>query len=157
MHPSDIAVFFEQQRDPRCHWMAGFTSGRPEDWAGYAAHWHRLLSDPSVQKRAVLVDGDVAGHVLCFEQLGQREVSYWVGPAWRGCGVARTALARFLAEVEERPLHARVARDNARSLRVLQANGFAVCGEGRGHSAARGGEIGEFILRLDEPLRVPRA
>ena len=129
--------------------MAGFTSGRPEDWAGYAAHWHRLLSDPAVHKRTVLVDGEVAGHVLAFEQLGQREVSYWIGPGWRGQGVARAALGRFLAEVAERPLYARVAHDHLRSQRVLQANGFVVCGEGRGYSAARGAEIGEWILRLD--------
>ena len=148
VHTSDIALFFEQQRDPRCHWMAAFTPGAPEDWAGFAAHWHRLLSDPGVQKRAVLVDGEVAGHLLCFEQLGQREVSYWIDPSWRGQRVASTALGQFLAEIDERPLHARVARDHLGSLRVLQRNGFAVCREGRGYSAVRGGEIGELILRL---------
>ena len=70
--------------------MAAFTPAAPEDWAGFAAHWHRLLSDPDVLKRAVLVDGAVAGHLLCFEQLGQRELSYWIDPAWR----ARSALRR---------------------------------------------------------------
>ena len=149
VHASDVALFFEQQRDPRCHWMAAFTPAAPEDWAGFAAHWHRLLSDPDVLKRAVLVDGEVAGHLLCFEQLGQRELSYWIGPAWRGRRVASSALAQFLAGIRERPLHARVAQDHGASLRVLQRNGFAICREGRGYSAVRGGEIGELILRLD--------
>ena len=149
VHTSDIALFFEQQRDPRCHWMAAFTPAAPEDWAGFAAHWHRLLSDPDVLRRAVLVDGAVAGHLLCFEQLGQRELSYWIDPAWRGQRVASSALAQFLAGIAERPLYARVAQDHVASLRVLQRNGFAVDRQGRGYSAVRGGEIGELILRLD--------
>ena len=129
--------------------MAAFTPAAPEDWAGFAAHWHRLLSDPDVLRRAVLVDGAVAGHLLCFEQLGQRELSYWIDPAWRGQRVASSALAQFLAGIAERPLYARVAQDHGASLRVLQRNGFAVDREGRGYSAVRGGEIGELILRLD--------
>ena len=129
--------------------MAAFTPAAPEDWAGFAAHWHSLLSDPDVLKRAVLVDGAVAGHLLCFEQLGQRELSYWIDPAWRGQRVASSALAQFLAGIAERPLYARVAQDHVASLRVLQRNGFAVDRQGRGYSAVRGGEIGELILRLD--------
>jgi RimJ/RimL family protein N-acetyltransferase len=148
VHTSDIALFFEQQRDPRCHWMAAFTPGAPEDWAGFAAHWHRLLSDPGVQKRAVLVDGEGGRPPAVLRAAGPAR-----GELLDRSGLARAARGEHgarpvLAEIDERPLHARVARDHLGSLRVLQRNGFAVCREGRGYSAVRGGEIGELILRL---------
>lgn len=68
-----------------------------------------------------------------------------------GLGIASEALRQFLAELTARPLHARAAKDNAASMRVLERCGFVACGAGRGFAEARGEEIDELIFRLDEP------
>lgn len=74
------------------------------------------------------------------------EVSYGLGKTFWGRGIATQALALFLAEVSIRPIHARVAKDNAASLRVLERNGFTISGEDRGFAEGRGAEIEEWLL-----------
>ena len=90
----------------------------------------------------------VAGNVLMFPHAGQPEVGYWVGREFWGRGVATRALAEFLRLVARRPLHARVATDNAASLRVLEKCGFASTGRDRGFAHGRGTEVEEYVLRL---------
>ena len=52
------------------------------------------------------------------------------------------------AGLRARPVHARVAKHNTASIRVLQKCGFAICGEDK--FAGCGGEQGEeFILILE--------
>jgi RimJ/RimL family protein N-acetyltransferase len=48
-------------------------------------------------------------------------------------------------------MHARVAADNLASRRVLEKCGFRVIATDRGLAEARGAEIEELVLRLDEP------
>ena len=48
------------------------------------------------------------------------------------------------------PLYARVAKDNAASIRVLDKCGFKLHDEDRGFANARGEEIEEYILILRE-------
>jgi len=55
--------------------------------------------------------------------------------------------------VTMRPLHARAAKDNVASIRVLQKCGFVVTGSDRSFATARGMEIDEAILELH--LKVP--
>lgn len=147
--PSDLPIFFEQQRSARAHHMAAFTPHRPDDRAGFDAHWSRILADPSIVKQTIVQGRRVLGHVLSFELLGEREVSYWLGEAHWGQGHATTALAALLAQIERRPLYARAVKDNLGSLRVLQKCGFQICGEDRGFASGRGVEVEEFVLRLD--------
>ncbi len=64
---------------------------------------------------------------------------YWIGREYWGKGIASAALADFLDVVEDRPLHARVAKHNAGSIRVLEKCGFARCGE----------NDEELVFRLD--------
>lgn len=155
VRPDDVAVFFEQQRDPAMHRVAAFTAGAPDDRAGFDAHWARLLADDDTRRQTVIVDGAVAGHVLCFQQLGQLEVGYWIGPAFRGRGVATRALALLLILVAQRPLHARVARGHTASRRVLEKNGFRLCGADRGYAAALGAQVETDLFELgpSTPLR----
>ncbi|RYG88951.1 MAG: N-acetyltransferase, partial [Alphaproteobacteria bacterium] len=64
-------------------------------------------------------------------------------------GYATWALREFLARINRaRPISARCAKDNSRSLRVLTKCGFTVVGEGQGFANARGAEIEEYILIL---------
>jgi RimJ/RimL family protein N-acetyltransferase len=145
---ADLDAFFEQQTDPEANRMAAFTAKDPADRAAFALHWGTILSDPEVVVRTIEVDGVVAGHVARFLRAGTPEITYWIGRAHWGRGVATAALAAFLDSHTERPLHARVAADNAASLRVLEKCGFTRCSRDRGFANARGAEIDELVLRL---------
>ena len=75
--------------------------------------------------RTIVVDGEVAGNVVSWkEAAGRRLVGYWVGREFWGHGIATAALALFLNQVTERPLHAYVATSNVGSIRVLEKCGF---------------------------------
>lgn len=145
---ADLPIFFEQQLDPEAIRMAAFTAADPADRAAFDRHWARILADATIVNRTIEADGAVAGHIACFEEDGRREVSYWLGRQYWGRGIATQALAALLAQIAERPLHARVAKDNPASLRVLERCGFAVAGEDRGFANGRGAEVEEWLLVL---------
>ena len=56
-----------------------------------------------------------AGRMKTREMIG-----YWIGRDFWGRGIATAALAAFIAQVKERPLHAFVATHNVGSIRVLE-------------------------------------
>jgi hypothetical protein len=82
---SDLPIFFEHQRDPVANRMAAFPARKRD---AFMEHWSKILSDPSVVVRTVLLDGAVAGNVQSFERDGAREVGYWIGRDHWGKGVA---------------------------------------------------------------------
>ncbi len=92
----------------------------------------------------------VVGHVASYEQDGLPEVTYWLGREYWGRGLATAALRAFLQEELRRPMYGHAAKDNAASRRVLEKCGFRVTGEGRFFANARGGEIDEVVLVLNE-------
>jgi RimJ/RimL family protein N-acetyltransferase len=145
----DLPVFYEQQLDPDANQMAAFTARDPADRQAFMAHWNRMLGDAAVTTKTILLGEQVAGHVASFDRLGKREVSYWIGKAYWGKGIATHALSVFLGEETTRPLHARCAKDNIASLRVLEKCGFSITGDGRCFSNARGVEVEEYVLKLD--------
>ena len=149
VHDSDLPVFFRQTNDPESLWMAAFTAKDPTDRDAFDAHWERIRASPDVLPRTVLVDGDVVGSAAVYGEPGEREVTYWIDRAYWGRGIATAALRALVAEVTERPLHARAAADNAGSLRVLEKCGFRVSGHDRGFAQARGTEIDEVVLTLE--------
>ena len=147
---ADLPIFFAQQLDPAANFMAAFTARDPADQEAFLAHWGRVLGDVSNINRTILCDGQVAGNIACYQdELGRPEVAYWIGKEYWGQGIATRALAALLAQVRQRPLYARVAKDNLASRRVLEKCGFATCGEDKGYANARGEEVEEYLLRLD--------
>ncbi len=122
---SDLDALFEQQADPESSTLAGVPS---RDRAGFDAHWRRILADENSIIRVIDVDGVVAGHVLSWPSEGRRYVGYWVAREFWGRGLATAALAEYLDEVRERPLHALVSTENTGSIRVLEKNGFVEVG-----------------------------
>jgi len=147
----DLPTLFEQQRDPAAHHMAAFTHRDPDDRAGYIGWWQRILADDTVQTRAIDVDGALAGSILCWPSDGGLEISYWLGRAFWGRGIATEALRRFVGEIAARPMLARAASDNRGSLRVLARCGFVEIGREIGFAGARGADIEETVMRLDRP------
>jgi len=144
----DLDVFFEDQQDAEARWMAAFVPGDPTDRTAFDAHWRRIGSDRGIVARSVIVDDEVAGHVIAFDADGRREVTYWIGRAFWGRGVATAALQALLAECPERPLYARAASDNVASRRVLEKCGFTTLAHERGFADARRAEIDELVLVL---------
>ena len=148
---TDLLAFFTFQLDPEANAMAAFTAKDPTNQEAFLAHWHRILSDPTTINRTIVVNGQVAGSVSSYEEAGHPEVTYWLGKRYWGQGLATRALTEFLAQVNlTRPIYARAAKDNIGSLRVLEKCGFKIIGEDSGFANARGKEVEEFLLRLEE-------
>jgi RimJ/RimL family protein N-acetyltransferase len=144
---NDLPLFFEHQLDPEANRMAAFPA---RDRSAFMAHWTRIMGDDTIIKKTVLFDGQVAGNVVSFDKDGQREVGYWIGTRFWGKGVATAALSTFLDLVKMRPLHARVAKHNVASIRVLEKCGFEISGEDSGPSDVPGVEVEGFILVLGD-------
>lgn len=148
MTETDLPLLFEWERNPEANYMAAFTAKDPSDRAAYMAKWTRLLSDDTIIKKTILVDGRVVGTIAKFELFGKPNVTYWIGKEFWGRGFATEALSLFLREVTTRPLYASAAKDNVASLRVLEKCGFRIIGFERGYANARGKEIDEAMLEL---------
>lgn len=142
----DLPTLFEQQADPEASRMAAFPM---RDREAFMTHWARILRDPSVVKKTILLDGAIAGNVVSFKRLGVWEVGYWLGRAYWGQGVATRALAELLRQHTQRPLYARVALHNLASIRVLEKCGFSICHEDLGSPNVPGEEVDEILLKLD--------
>lgn len=149
VHDSDLPAFYRQLNDPEALRMAAFTPEDPADRDAFDAHWAKIRSSPDIVARTVLCDGDVVGNAAVYGEPGEREVTYWIDRAYWGKGVATAALRALLAEVGERPLYARLAADNAGSLRVLEKCGFEESARITSYAPARGAEIEELVLTLD--------
>ena len=139
MMGADVPLFFRHHRQ---------LPNGGEGEAEFCERWLRMLEDQSFVIRTILVDGQVAGYVANFTQLGKPSISYWLGKQFWGQGVATAALQRFLPLVAERPLYARAASDNAVSHRVLEKCGFEVVGTGRFFSERDGEEVEEVVFAL---------
>ena len=145
----DLPFFFDFQIDPDANYMAAFTAKDPTNREAFTAHWHKILADPTTQNRTIVCDEQVVGSIASYEDAGHPEVTYWIGRAHWGKGIATRALTAFLAQVDtRRPIYARVAKDNLGSRRVLEKCGFQVVDEMKGFANARGEEIEELLLEL---------
>ncbi len=146
---ADLDTFFEHWADDQALRMAAFTPADAQDRAAFDARWERHRSDPANLLKTIELDGEAVGSIASWDNERQREVTYWIGRAHWGKGIATRALQLFLDLETARPLYAAAAADNTGSLRVLDKCGFRVVGEGRAFSNARGQEVDEVILRLD--------
>ena len=146
---ADLPLFFDFQRDPDANHMAAFIARDPTDREAFTTHWNKILVEPTCIIRTIVCDGQVVGSVSSYEESGKPEVTYWIGRAHWGKGIATRALTAFLEQVNAtRPIYARVAKDNLGSRRVLEKCGFRVIGETKGFANARGEEIEELHLEL---------
>ena len=145
----DLPLFFDFQLDPDANHMAAFIARDPTDRVAFTAHWNKILAEPTNIIRTIVWDGKVVGSVSSYVESGKPEVTYWIGSAHWGKGIATRALTAFLAQANPtRPIYARVAKDNLGSRRVLEKCGFQVIGETKGFANARGEEIEELVLEL---------
>ena len=148
--PEDIPILFQHQLSPEALWMAAFTAEDPSDFVAFESHWYKLLANDSIIKQTILYGDRVAGSILKFDQFGKPSVAYGVDPELWGHGIMTRSLKLFLEQVTDRPLYARVVKDNTGSVRVLEKCGFAIVGEDTGYANARKAEVEEYILELTE-------
>jgi RimJ/RimL family protein N-acetyltransferase len=118
---SDIAIFFEHQRDPASVEMAAFPA---RDKQAHEEHWSKIRNQEGVVTRTILAGDEVAGNIGCWKQNDMRLIGYWIGRGHWGKGIATSALTQFVELVAERPLYAYVAKSNVVSIRVLEKCGF---------------------------------
>jgi RimJ/RimL family protein N-acetyltransferase len=142
--PSDVQTFFEFQQDEEASEMAAFgVRGRAEHFA----HWDKILADETLIARTIECEGAVAGNVVSWTDGDKRLVGYWIGKPFWGRGIATSALASLLTEIEERPLYAYVATHNVGSIRVLEKCGFVPTGPPEPASDAAPG-VTELEMKL---------
>lgn len=145
----DLPLFFAFQLDAVANRMAAFTARDPTDREAFTSHWNKIMADPEIINKTIVCGGQVVGSIGSWEESGKREVTYWIGTAYWGQGIATRALKTFLVKsCTTRPIYARVAKDNLASRRVLEKCGFQVIGESTGYANARGEEIEELLLEL---------
>jgi RimJ/RimL family protein N-acetyltransferase len=147
----DLDTIYDQMRDPVAVRMAAFTAEDPDDRAAFDAHFARLRTDPEILLFAVTVDGELAGTAGVFPVGDDTEITYWLDRSWWGRGIATRAVELLVDLVPVRPITARAASDNAGSLAVLRKVGFRPVGKEVAYATARGEEIEETVLRLEEP------
>lgn len=150
VHPDDLEHFFEQQQDPVASYLAAFTAKDPSDRETFRSHWDRILADPRIIMRTIILSGQVVGNVGSYLEpdSGRREVTYWIARTGWGRGIATHALSAFLEEERTRPLYARAAHDNVGSIRVLEKCGFRAAGRESGFANARGRILEEVVFEL---------
>jgi RimJ/RimL family protein N-acetyltransferase len=146
---ADLDRLFDQMRDPESVRMAAFTAADPGDRAAFDAHMAKVRASPEITMRAITREGVLVGSIASFVVDGQTEVTYWVDRSAWGQGIASNALELLIELVPVRPLYARAASDNARSLRVLEKAGFRPVGTERSYAPGRGAAIEETILRRE--------
>jgi len=122
---ADLPTLYRHQHDPDANRMA---VANPRDAEAFHAHWATVLADPTAISKAILADDVLVGRIGCFKTDGLDAVGYWIGREFWGRGFAKRAIALLLEDVPIRPLHARAAKSNVASIRVLQRCGFAVTG-----------------------------
>ena len=91
---SDISIFFEQQLDLEANRMAAFVRDDPHDRAAFDAHWKRIMDSTGIVKKTILRGEEVAGHISCYPQEGELEITYWLEKKHWGKEVATQALKK---------------------------------------------------------------
>ena len=144
----DLPLFFEMQLEPEANRLAAFTAKDPADREAFMNHWRKILADQEIIKRSILFNDQLCGNIASFIRGSEREVCYWIQEQHWGKGIASNSLQEFLTLVSERPIYARVVKDNQGSLRVLEKCGFVPYGSDRGFSNSRGMDVDEVLLKL---------
>lgn len=145
---ADLDILFQFQLDKEASYIAAFMPKDPADKTAYLTKHTKLLNDPIIHNRTIIVNNMIVGSVAKFIMENEAEITYWIDKKFWGQGIATTALKIFLEIEETRPIYGRVAFDNYGSQKVLEKCGFIKVGTDKGFANARQAEIEEFIYKL---------
>ena len=146
----DLNVLFLFQLDEQANYLAAFSSKDPGDKVAYIEKYSKFLTDPTINMRTIIVNGEIAGSIAKFVRENDAEVTYWIDRKFWGRGIATNALKKFLEVEQIRPIYGRVAFDNYGSQKVLEKCGFVKIGKDTGFANARQTEIEEYIYKLSD-------
>lgn len=150
VRPADLDEFFLHQQDEAASQMSGFAPRSPSDRGVFDHHWSTLLHDDRVQVRAIEHGGRAVGALICAEDEGGAELSFWTAREVWGQGLTTAALQEFLGSYPTRPVRAHVPEDNAGTMKVLSRLGFQEVGREQVFSNARAAVITELVMELRE-------
>lgn len=123
VQPDDLPRIYELQLDPESNRRAVTI---PRTREAFNLHWEKVLGDPEITARVILVGEELVGTISCFPMDGHDHVGYWIDRTYWGMGIASKALNMLLQEVVKRQLLAAAATSNGASIKVLQKCGFVV-------------------------------
>ena len=83
----DLETFYEHQLDPEAIRMAAFVGKDPKDKVAFDAHWDKILNASQNTTRTIVAEGQVAGHIACYPDGENLEVTYWLGREFWGRGI----------------------------------------------------------------------
>lgn len=151
MQVSDIEDFFLHQQDEDANQMAAFTSKDQGNKELFKKKWIGILDNDAIVKRTIVSQNRIVGNVMMYvdPELNQPEITYWIGKADWGKGIATKAVKQFLKLLPDRPIYARAVADNKGSIRVLEKCGFEVVGREKGYANARGMEVEEVVMAIN--------
>jgi RimJ/RimL family protein N-acetyltransferase len=144
----DLDAIFEMMRDPESVAMAAFTADDPSDREAFDAWIERQRSAPGVRYFVVTENGGFAGSAAVFTVDGDREVSFWLARHAWGRGIATGALGLLVSHEPERPLYARAAAHNLRSIAVLTKSGFTEVSSNVSFAPGLGLDVEEIVFTL---------
>ncbi|MEQ9206885.1 MAG: GNAT family N-acetyltransferase [Phycisphaerales bacterium] len=146
---TDLPLFFVHQQHKPAQHMAAFVHEDPSDREHFDAHWSKLMNSDAILKQSIELDGELVGHIMSFDMMGDREITYWIDHHHWGKGIATAALKQFIEIERTRPLNGRAAKDNIASIRSMEKCGFKLIAEERGFAHGRGEEIDEVVMVLE--------
>ena len=116
VRPEDLDEFFLHQQDEQANLMSAFAPRNPRDRGVFDYHWAHLLGDEDTVVRTIEHEGRAVGALVCTQQDGVGELSFWTAQDYWGLGLTTAAVDRFLEEHTARPLRAHVPEDNVGSV-----------------------------------------
>jgi RimJ/RimL family protein N-acetyltransferase len=144
----DLDAIFEMMRDPESVAMAAFTADDPTDREAFDLWIARQRQSPEVRCFVITENGGFAGSAAVFTVDGDREVSFWLARHAWGRGIATEALHLLVSHEPERPLYARAAANNTRSIAVLNKSGFTEVSRNVAFAPGLGLDVEEIVFTL---------
>lgn len=82
----DVGTFFENVQDKDQQWQAAFVHEDPSDREHHDKHWAKILNDPNIINRTIVVDDVVVGNIGRWIMDGIPQLTYWINKAHVGKG-----------------------------------------------------------------------
>ena len=92
---ADLETLFILQLDKEANYLAPFTPKDPTDRVLYFEKWTKLISNPTIKMKTIVINDWVIGSVIKFEMKGEAEISYRIDKKYWGKGLLQQHLRSF--------------------------------------------------------------
>ena len=92
---ADLETLFILQLDKEANYLAPFTPKDPTDRVLYFEKWTKLISNPTIKMKTIVINDWVIGSVIKFEMKGEAEISYWIDKKYWGKRLLQLHLRSF--------------------------------------------------------------